>query len=130
MIIFDPVDSKKLSDTQLYALLRDEDLTAEIAEVVRKEFEDRNFSVQQLDALSLNWEQSMSPKNEKPLKPWVKVLIVLFPFFIPIHALIANLHIYKGEKRKWKNHWQLLVWSYALWIAVLIILSSTGLFKF
>jgi len=113
----------QLSDTQLYALFRNNDLHRDIRSAVSKEIGKRNFSIDYLDQLGLEFEQRAAASQTGGLSLYQKILIILFPFFIIIHAILANFHISKGNMFKWKQHWRFVTIGFFIWTIVILLVG-------
>lgn len=112
---------EKLSDQQLYASLYNPKLSHEIKELLKEEFNKRNFSIGYIDELALTHEKPLS--QEAPLSLKQKFFIVIFPWIIPLQAILANKHLATSNKRKWESHWTHVAIGIALWTIVLVVVS-------
>lgn len=113
----------QLSDAQLYALFCNKDLHHDIKSAVREEIAKRDFSVEYLDRLGLEFEHKNGSSQTGGLSLYQKGLIILLPFFIVIHAILANVHISKGNMFKWKQHWRFITIGFLLWTIVIILIG-------
>lgn len=99
------MDLEKLSDKQLYELIKNNSLTPEIKNALNNEFLQRDFSIQYIDELSLAYEKIDNQTPQIGLSLSTKISIILFPWIFPLQAIIANKHIANNNKRKWNQHW-------------------------
>ena len=121
-------DVKKLSDFQLYSLFYGKELSPFLKRTVADEFKNRNFSIETLDKLGMEYEKRVgNQSNGLPL--YQKILIVLIPFFPVINAILANRHISKKNMRRWKDYWNYVALGYVLWTGVILLLAKLVLFK-
>ena len=116
------MNAKELPDKQLYTLVRSKELSPHLKKIVEEEFKRREFSIEQLDKLAMEYEGDLR-QNNSSLSVLGKVLIVLVPFFPIIHAILANRHISAGNSRKWKQHWRFVTIGYAFWTVIVILLA-------
>jgi len=119
---------ESLSDNQLYTLVQSKELSSEIRQIVLEEFGRRNFSIEQLDKLSMEHEAILS-QSEASLTPLEKCLIMLVPFFPVIHAILANRHISKGSRKKWKQHWRFVTIGYIFWTVIVLLFAKFYFFR-
>ena len=90
---------KELSDSQLYAMFMDKVLPIDISNKVAIEFKSRQFDIQQLDKLSLEYKKFKHGLNND-ISTTEKTILLLFPFVNIIQLIIANRHLGKLEKYK------------------------------
>ncbi len=114
------MNPSKLSDIQLYALVTNKNLTEEVAELVKEEFDRRNFDLDTLDKLDLEL-RAKSNSSSEPLSLRTKLLIMAFPFPIVLIGLIANRHIGRGNWVKWRQYWRYIVIGHLIWFFLFIM---------
>lgn len=116
-----------LSNKQLYRLKQNEGLLLELRNIASEEFSSRNLETFEMDELVYNHRLMIQNKNE-PLETKYKVLIILFPFLMPIQSLFAARWLGQGYKRKWKNYWFCILTGYFIW-TILFVISSRVYFQ-
>jgi hypothetical protein len=114
---------EKLSDSQLYALVINHDLSQGLKEKALAEFGKRNFSQQYVDELAYEYE-TIIPSLNTDLSTWEKVRIIVFPFLLPIQAIIANRYISKGNPKKWKQYWKYLTIGWLVWTILVFLVAK------
>ena len=85
-------------------MVLDKGLPIEISTKIDLEFKSRQFDIQQLDKLSLEYKKFKHGLNND-ISTTEKTILLLFPFVNIIQLIIANRHLGKLEKNKWKQHW-------------------------
>lgn len=123
------MDLEKLSDKQLYELIRDNSLSLEIKRTLETEFLRRDFSIEYIDELSLVYEKSNDTNPQTGLSLSEKLIIIIFPWIPPLQAIFANKYIATGNKRKWHQHWFYVAIGIGVWLVIVIILARFLLFK-
>ena len=122
------MQAELLTDTELYILVRNTELSYERKKIINKEFKNRNFSIERIDKLAMAYENVLG-ESKNNLTVLEKFLIILVPFFPVIHAIIANRHISRGQQRKWKQHWTYVTIGYAVWTLLIVLFAKFYLFK-
>ena len=117
---------KDLSDFQLFSLVMDKSLPSETRGDVEEEFEKRDFSLIELDKLSLQFETLSEQKEQEGLTLARKIFIVLIPLFSPLQAIIANRYL---SKSKSKQHWNFMILGYLFWFVILLLLGKYLIFN-
>jgi hypothetical protein len=118
---------ERLSDLQLYRLLRSTQLRGPLKGVAAAEYRRRQFSGAGSSLLPA-YEPAPDPGSLPGLSPAAKGLILLVPFPVPVHAILANRHIARGNIRRWRQHWRCVTLGFALWTAAVLLLSRYWLF--
>lgn len=117
-----------LSDYQLYEIIQNLKLDDNIRKQANEEFNNRKLTIDQIQKIIAQHDAAFHPGQDEPLELKYKLLLVLFPFFIPIHSAFSGKWLAKGQKRKWKNYWLYLSLGYLFWTIVIILVSKYFLF--
>lgn len=117
------MESTLLSDQQLYEIIRNKQISREIRIKAEQELERRNLSVEQLDELSLRFEKR-TEASKKPLPLHWKIVLVIFPFFIFIHNIVASLILDKGQETKWKQYWFYVSLGFLLYTILIFVFAK------
>lgn len=112
---------EKLTDLELYASLYNHLLAPEAKDLVKKEFSKRDFSIGYVDQLAMTYEKSLAPQNTLSLSN--KLSIVIFPWIIPLQAILANKHLATNNNKKWNDHWLFVTIGIAFWTIVLLLVA-------
>jgi hypothetical protein len=115
------MDASKLTDIQLFKILKNKNHRGKIRDLVKQEFIKRNLSCELINELSIDYQRSFNPAETKPLQISRKIILILFPFILTIHAIIAAWYLRKGEKKKWTETWFYLTLAYGFWIILFFI---------
>ena len=110
----------KLSDFQLFLLVENDDLSPVILTAIRVEMERRGLSLGLSRDISKN-KRMLEATNADSLGSLEKLLIILFPFFTFIHAIVANRHISRGNMKSWKQYWKFVKIGFLIWMVLLIV---------
>lgn len=94
------MDTKNLSDYQLYCLVMNENLDNDLKNEINKEFSSRDISQDQIDQYDIQLRNETT--KDKELSWITTILVVMFPFLILIQSIIATRHIENGKTGKWK----------------------------
>lgn len=124
------MDSSKLSDSQLYALVMNKELPSELAEEVNSEFKRRDLDVETIDRLDLEWKAKEQRSTEPlPLKTKLMViamplfdLVISMPFLVLVIAYIANREMGKGNMVRWNQYWRYVVIGHVVWFFILVLI--------
>jgi hypothetical protein len=123
------MDLEKLSDKQLYELIRNSSISNDMKHLLDAEFLRRNFSIEYIDELSLVYEKANDTNPQTGLSLSEKLIIIIFPWIPPLQAIFANKHIATGNKKKWHQHWFYVAIGIGAWLVIVIILARFLLFK-
>lgn len=115
------MEPEKLSDSQLYALIMNKTLPKGTQLGIYKEFERRDFELSYLDKLALEYELENKKKQQNELSSAEKFRIILFPFIVPLQAILANRYIKKMEVNKWNQYWKYLGYGFLFWTFLVIL---------
>ncbi len=115
------MDASRLSNQQLFNLVKDERLQAAIRQCARSEFENRNLSPETKQALITEWQLRFSGAPLMPLAWKYKILLVLFPFFLVVQLLVSSRFILANEQRKFRDYWRFVSLGLLLWTVILIL---------
>ena len=122
------MDISNLSDYQLYELIQNPKMDAEVRRLANIEFDRRRLTLEQIQGIISKHDLQFKPEPAKGLKSEHKLLLILFPFLIPIQSVIAAKFLAKGEKKKWKDYWLYLCLGYLTW--TILIITFFKLFVF
>ncbi len=118
-----------MTDYQLYEISQNSKLDNDIRKLANNEFNSRKISVDEIQKIVLRHEAQFQPDIEDGLKFQYIILLVLFPFFIPIQSVFAGKWLAKGHKRKWKDYWFYLSVGYLFWTIIILFLAKYFLFR-
>lgn len=122
------MDASKLTDYQLYQIVQNTKLHSDIRKLANEELRNRQLSIDRLqEIIKRDDKQFRSDKKEK-LDVKYKLLLVAFPFFVPIHGIIAARFIPVGHKTKIKEYWFYIGVGYLFWTIFVILFSKYVLF--
>jgi hypothetical protein len=111
-----------ISDYQLYALFHNKHIGGDLRLALSAEYRRRNFHIQYEEELRSRLKSVVQPFPPESLKPGVKALIILMPFWVPIHAIIANLcFLTKGNYTALNEYWRYITIGYTLWLGVILL---------
>ena len=117
------MDTSQLTDYQLYEIIQDKRLHNHIRIIANKEFNKRNLSINDLREIVLRHE-SVNNKEEEKALPWqYKLLLVLCPFILPLHSIIASRFLSGKANLKWKAYWLYISLGCTLWTIALLAFS-------
>lgn len=116
------MNAELLTDKELYSWLRSQELAPHLKRIVEEEFKRRQFPIEVVDKLSMDYE-GVNAKTNSSLTAVEECLIILLPFFPVIHAILANRHISKGNPKKWKQYWRFVTIGYAVWTVIALVIA-------
>ena len=119
----------KLTDYQLYEIIQNSRLDKDIRKQANDEFNDRKPSIDQIQKIVAEHDTRFRPGKEESLLFQYKILLILFPFFIPLHSAFTAKWLAKRHKRKWKDYWFYLSLGYLIWTIVVILVGRYFLFE-
>jgi len=123
------MDLSSLTNYQLYEIVQNLKLDSEIRKKANIEFNNRNLSVDDIEQIVATHDANFRPGKDEPLKLEYKLLIILFPFIVPVQSVFAAKWLAKGHKLKWKDYWFYLSLSYLLWTINAILIAKCFLFR-
>ena len=123
------LDLNKLSDYHLFEIIRNEKLDPNIRKAANSIFNNRKLSTDQIRQLEAKHDSLFIADQQKGLRLYQKVLLVICPLFIEIHSLIAGRMLAKGQKQKWKDYWLFLCLGFLVWTIAIILFAKFILFK-
>ncbi|MGZ3812689.1 MAG: hypothetical protein ACXVJN_13155 [Mucilaginibacter sp.] len=98
------------------------ELSTELKNKVLIELKKRNFAREYIDQLAIQYGKIIPARGAK-LNGWEKVRIIIFPFFVPIHAIYANRYLSKGDVPKWKSYWKYLTLGWLFWTLLMLLIA-------
>ncbi|MFT3747271.1 MAG: hypothetical protein QM768_03105 [Agriterribacter sp.] len=110
----------KLTDYQLYVIIQNSAIDKDIRNLANNEFNKRNLSIPHIKEIISKHESQLKPPEQKSLKIEYKILLIIFPFFLPIQSIFAGKLLVKGEKQKWKEYWLYISIGYLIWTIIII----------
>ena len=117
------MDTSQLTDYQLYEIIQDKKLHNHIRIVANKEFNKRNLSINDLREIVLRHESLYNKVEEKAL-PWqYRILLIICPFILPLHTIIASRFLTGNANRKWKAYWLYICFGFVVWTIALLAFS-------
>lgn len=122
------MDLSNLTDYQLYEIIQNSKLDNDIRKLANNEFNKRKLSIDQIQEIIARHDTQFQPAKDEPLKIQYKLLLIIFPFFIPIQSAFSGKWLAKGQKRKWKDYWFYLSLGYLFWTIAVILFSKYFLF--
>lgn len=122
------MDASNLSDYQLYEIVQNAKLHRDIRKIANDEFDKRQISIDRLQEIINRHDKQFKPDIEDKLDIKYKLLLIAFPFFIPVHGIIATRFIPVGHKKKTKQYWFYICVGYLFWTIVVILFAKFVLF--
>jgi len=123
------MDLSSLTNYQLYGIIQNSKLDTEIRKAANDEFNNRKLSVDDIKKIVARHNTHFRPDKDEPLKLEYKLLLILFPFVIPVQSVFATKWLAKGHKCKWKDYWFYLSLGYFFWTIIVILIAKYFLFK-
>ncbi len=123
------MDFSKLSNYQLFEIIQNTSLDKGIRNEANAEFDRRKISVDEISQLISTHDSLYKPDTQTGLDLKYKVILVVFPFFIFLHNIIAALLLDKQKEYKFKQYWFYLTIGYLLWTVIVILFARYYLFK-
>ncbi|TCD04604.1 hypothetical protein EZ449_16780 [Pedobacter frigidisoli] len=124
------MEIEKLTDQELFNIINgDISLDGSTSNVIKKEFMKRDFSIEKLDELGINYEVLKRARNNIGLTVKEKIVIILFPFMPPIQAILANKQLLKNNKSGWAQHWDYVLVGFSFWTITVILIARFFLFN-
>jgi hypothetical protein len=119
----------QLSNYQLFEIIQNTSLDSSIREDANTEFDGRKIPVDEINQLISKHDSLYKPDRETGLDIKYKFILVVFPFFIFLHNIIAAVILDKGKEYKFKQYWFYLALGYLLWTVIVILYAKYFLFK-
>jgi hypothetical protein len=119
----------QLSNYQLFEIIQNTSLDSSIREDANTEFDGRKIPVDEINQLISKHDSLYKPDRETGLDIKYKFILVVFPFFIFLHNMIAAVILDKGKEYKFKQYWFYLALGYLLWTVIVILYAKYFLFK-
>ena len=123
------MDLANLTNFQLYELIHNLKLDKGIRKWANDEFISRKIGIDEIQKLILRHEAQFYPGKDESLRLGYKILLILFPFVIPVQSVFAGRWLAKGHKRKWKEYWFYLSVGYLFWTILVILFAKYYFFK-
>ena len=118
------MDASKLTNNQLYQIIQNNKLDAGIRALANSEFKSRGLSFEKVkEAMIVNGDDAYVAMKQEPLQLKYIILIMLFPFFLELQALISGHLLAKGYQKKWKQYWRFLLIGLVLWMIGIIVFA-------
>ena len=119
----------KLSNYQLFEIIQNTSLNKSIRNEANTEFDKRKISIDEVSQLVSLHDSRYKPDKETGLDLKYKLILVVFPFFIFLHNIIAAVILDKRKEYKFKQYWFYLALGYLLWTVIVILFARYFLFK-
>jgi hypothetical protein len=119
----------QLSNYQLFEIIQNTSLDSSIREDANTEFDGRKIPVDEINQQISKHDSLYKPDRETGLDIKYKFILVVFPFFIFLHNIIAAVILDKGKEYKFKQYWFYLALGYLLWTVIVILYAKYFLFK-
>lgn len=123
------MDLSQLSNYQLFEIIQNASLDSNIRKDANAEFDRRKISIDEINQLISAHDSLYKPDRETGLDIKYKIILVVFPFFIFLHNIIASLILDKRKERKFKQYWFYLALGYLFWTVLVILFARYYLFK-
>jgi hypothetical protein len=118
-----------LTNYQLYEIIQNSKLDSGIRKLANDEFNSRRLSIDEIQKIVSRRDAHFLPEKNESLKLQYKILLILFPFVIPIQSVFAGKWLASGHKRKWKDYWFYLSLGYLFWTITIILIAKYFLFR-
>ena len=119
----------QLTNYQLFEIIQNTAIDRDIRKNADTEFNKRKISIDEISELVSIHDSLYKPEKESGLALKYKILLVLFPFFIVIHNIIAALILDKGKQYKFRQYWFYITLGYLLWTLLVILFAKYYLFR-
>ena len=115
------MDTRALSDYQLFELSRNPKLDPDIRELANTELGHRQLSDEQMGLLLLKRERLFRENAPVSLTQAHKLMLVVFPFYRRYHRFIPGQPgQYLAQDRTWKSFWRYVCIGYVVWLVAFI----------
>lgn len=118
------MDLKNISDFQLFGIIQNEKMDPSIRALANEEFSGRNIAMENLQKIMARHDSLFSPPKENGLSFYLKVGLIICPFFIDIYNLIAGRSLAKGNKKKWKEYLVFVCAGYLFWTIIILLYAK------
>lgn len=105
------MNSGSLSNKQLYHFIQNKNLNLQLRNIAAEEFKRKNITGTEMEEL-LHQHYLVMQKENEPLQTRYKILVIVFPFIIPVQSFFAVRWLGQGYKRKWKEYWFCMLAGY------------------
>jgi len=122
------MNASSLSNFQVYALLKNSKLNKEIKNSVQTEFNSRNLSADEIEALKTKYDNTVLVDKTSRLNPIHKTLLVVFSSLIIVQyinivfCVLATYILGTGKIKIHEEYWLYLKTGIIIWSIILIIL--------
>ena len=123
------MDTSQLTDYQLYEIIQDKKVHTHIRIVANKEFNNRNLSINDLREIVMRHESLSNKEESKPLAWQYKLLLIIFPFILPLDSIISRRFLSGKLNLKWRAYWSYICSGVILWAIVLFVFLRYVLFN-
>ncbi|UII21700.1 hypothetical protein [Fulvivirga ligni] len=114
------MEIQNLSNYDLYVLIMDQSMKEDKLLAAEDEFKNRQLSFQEIDALSLKYEQAKRNVKPQELTTATKITLIIFPFFLLPHVFVSIQHLKTGHAEKWKQYWRFVALGHLFWTILVI----------
>ena len=118
------MDLSSLTNYQLYGIIQNSKLDTEIRKMANDEFNNRKLGIDEIQRIVARHDAQFEPDKDEALKLEYKLLLILFPFVIPVQSVFAGKWLAKGQKRKWKDYWFYLSLGYLFWTIIVLLIAK------
>jgi hypothetical protein len=116
------MNSKELSNYQLFALLQNRRLHSSIKEPLQVEWGRRQLTPEQVQELAARYTIHYPPDDGEGLPLRNKLFLVLVPAVFMYQILRATRHLASNQRRKWKDFWLYVSLGYLVWTVVIVLM--------
>jgi hypothetical protein len=106
---------ENLSNSQLYAIIQNEQMDASIRKIANEEFTRRNLTIEQIQEIVRHFDLQYKPARQEGLGLANKIFLVAVPAFFTIQVLVAGRYLASGQKKKWKDFWRYVCLGWLVW---------------
>jgi len=106
---------ESLYNSQLYAIIQNEQMDASIREIANEEFSRRNLTIEQIQEIVSRFDSEFKPAEQKGLPLANKIFLVAVPAFFTIQVLVAGRYLASGQKKKWRDFLFFVCLGWLVW---------------
>lgn len=106
---------ENLSNSQLYAIIQNEQMDASIRKIANEEFTRRNLTINQIQEIVSHFDSQYKPAQQEGLSLANKIFLVAVPAFFTIQVLVAGRYLASGQKKKWRDFWRFICLGWLVW---------------